>query len=141
MKVAIDTNLLIYVLQGHDSFGEPARQLMTSFSKADLVASEAVFGEILSNPLFQANAAAHKQAANFLENIDISYVATTRQVYLEAATLRRHQPSLKLPDAIHLASAWLSQAEVFVTNDKQLLRFSTRGHKIVSLLDFARDLP
>ena len=140
MKVAIDTNILIYVLQGHGEFGEAARLVLSSFDKSDLLASEAVFAEILCNSVFTGNETALKRAKRFLEESDITYIPTSRQVYLDAAKLRRLRPTIKLPDAIHLASAWSNQADVFVTNDDLLVRASTDDRKITRLSHFAERL-
>ncbi len=137
MKVAIDTNILIYVLQGHDQFGVSSRLVLSSFAKSDIFASEAVFGEILSNRVFTGNETALKRAKRFLEEADITYIPTTRQVYVDAARLRRSRPSIKLPDALHLVSAWMNQVDAFVTNDNDLVRCSTDDRKIVRLETFA----
>lgn len=140
MKIAIDTNLLIYILQGHETFGEAAKLAASSYAKENVLASEAVFVEILASKVFTGNETAYKQAKSFLEQADITYIPTTRDVYLEAAKIRRSRPSIKLPDAIHLASAWMNDAEVFVTNDDSLVRVSTRVRKITKLPDFVQGL-
>ncbi len=104
------------------------------------MASEAVFGEILSSSVFKSNETALKRAKRFLEGADITYQSTTRQVYMSAARLRRLRPTIKLPDAIHLASAWENQVDYFVTNDALLVKASTDDRKIIGLRAFAEKL-
>lgn len=136
-KIAVDTNVFIYVLQAHQEYGETAKLILSSYDQDSILASESIFAEILSSSVFVNNETAYKRAKAFLENAGITYIATTRQVYIEAAKIRRLRPAIKLPDAIHLASAWQNGAKVFITNDLKLVKLSTDARPIVTLARFA----
>jgi predicted nucleic acid-binding protein len=44
----------------------------------------------------------------------------SRDVLIEAAGLRAHRASIKLPDAIHIATARMSSCTFFVSDDRRL---------------------
>lgn len=54
-------------------------------------------------------------------------------IMLESARLRANFPSLKMPDAIHLATALEAEADCFITNDARLAKISAL--KVVMLQD------
>ncbi len=57
-------------------------------------------------------------------------VPTTREIYIRAS-LYRAEFNLKTPDAIHIASAVASNAEIFMTNDRKLR--APKGLQVVHL--------
>jgi predicted nucleic acid-binding protein len=57
----------------------------------------------------------------FIDTISIS-----TQVLASAATLRSQTPSLKAPDAIHLAAAQISRCSHFITGDDRLMKSIAR---------------
>jgi predicted nucleic acid-binding protein len=117
--IAFDTNIFIYVLNGDSQFGPAASKLLKATQRPKM-ASELVFGEILASPKLQ-DISLQNKALLFLNALDIQWQKINRDVLFEAAGLRRQHPNLKLVDALHIASAIVGQAEIFFTNDQDLV--------------------
>ena len=89
------------------------------------ITSELTLAETLVKPMSQRNDTLAKtyiearQTGEFLTLVPVS-----REILIEAARLRAAHPSLKLPDAVHAASAIASQATFFISNDARLARLS-----------------
>ena len=60
----------------------------------------------------------------------------SREILIESARVRA-QSNLRLPDAVHMATARLSGCQVFLTNDLSVR--AVDGIEIVRLADFASD--
>lgn len=128
--IAVDTTLFIYVLNADHEFGHRSAAILDS--KEDKVASEIVFAEVFSITKLDEVDIRH-QTQKFLEELKIEYVSVTKEVFLLAGSLRRQHSSLKLADAVHLASALQAGADTFVTNDQDLVKLKIKGLKIISL--------
>ena len=128
--IALDTNVFIYILNGHEQFGPLAAKLLKS--SGPKMASRLVYAEVLSSPKLEDEILRSKVLL-FLDELDIKWQEINDNVNIEAARLRRQQPKLKLVDALHLASAIISNAEAFFTNDKDLQLLKTIGLEIKGL--------
>ncbi|WP_341526285.1 PIN domain-containing protein [Nostoc sp. UHCC 0302] len=119
--VYLDTNIWIYALEGYPEFIQDLTQLFQSIEQGNLsaVTSELSLAEALVKP-FQnqdlAQQTTYKQAINNSQNLIV--VPVSRQVLIEAAKLRA-VVKIKLPDAIHAATALLTQCSTFLTNDQR----------------------
>ena len=119
--VYLDTNIWIYALEGYPEFIQDLTQLFQSIEQGNLsaVTSELSLAEALVKP-FQnqdlAQQTTYKQAINNSQNLIV--VPVSRQVLIEAAKLRA-VVNIKLPDAIHAATALLTQCSTFLTNDQR----------------------
>ena len=136
MILYLDTNALIYSLTGKPEFKDAARGWLDSFAAlqgALLVTSRLTILEALIGPLKQADVERTSRieaAFNGLVLLDIDD-ATIRK----AAAIRAGHP-LRTPDAIHLAAALESKADVFLTADRRLKQF-----KDLRVADVLRDDP
>jgi predicted nucleic acid-binding protein len=126
-RVYLDTNIFIYALEG---FPEYLHILQSIFSAIDTgvfkaVTSELTLAEVLVKPLIDQNRELEQiyldtiQSSEYLEVIPIS-----REILIEAAKSRVMTPAIHLPDAIHAATAGMSQCSSFITNDKRLKAFT-----------------
>ena len=126
-RIYLDTNVWIYALEGFQSFAQPLAELFARIDDGELVAvtSELTLAEALVKP-FQSNQ--HELERIYLDTLQSSETLTvapvSREVLTSAARLRAQYPSLKLPDAIHAATALAQDARMFITNDA---RFGTVG--------------
>jgi predicted nucleic acid-binding protein len=113
-----------------------------------VITSELSLAECLVEPLRAgaiqpaANEDAQRRATWYSNSISlhgsIPAMPISRDVLQRAAELRARQRSIKLPDAIHLASAEASRAETFVTRDNTLTRlFDPDRSPIVSGISLA----
>lgn len=68
------------------------------------------------------------QEAKYLHVVEVNW-----DIAQKAATLRREYKHLRTPDAIQLATAIVSQANIFITNDTKLKTLSLPGLTIKTL--------
>jgi predicted nucleic acid-binding protein len=118
--VAVDTVVWIYEFEFHPIFG-PVTQILfrDGFGKAVCRAacSLLVLGEVLVKPLSQSRTdLADRYRLALSPNPYMTVWPIGRDVMETAASLRAKY-RVKLLDAIHLASAIVHQADLFVTND------------------------
>lgn len=132
-KIAIDANVFIYVLEQHIEFCQSSLNLIKLVETGDLegVASELILLEVLSDKKLQDSQV--NTTKDFLYSTLVTFRAVTQDVLLSAAVLRRQNPSLKTPDAIHLASALIAGASHFITNDQKLLQKKIKGIQLLPL--------
>lgn len=121
-KIALDSGIYISFLKGNkDPFFQES-ELIFEHIKAgkETFASDLVFLES-SVHFFRQSQGKEKiyDHLHFLTaNGLIIYVALDRQIALAAAQLRAQYPSLKTPDAIHLATALQVKSPLFITTDQ-----------------------
>jgi predicted nucleic acid-binding protein len=122
-RVYLDTNVFIYALEGYPDFVDELTELFESLDEGNLsaVTSELTLAEVLVRPFIDGNIERQTAYQQALQNSDVLEVAlVSRDVLIEAARLRS-VTNLRLPDAIHGATARLNGCETFLTNDRQLL--------------------
>ena len=134
-RIYLDTNIWIYALEG---FPASAQDLTALFQAIDLgtltaVTSELSFAEVLVKPMQNKNAtqqAIYKQAISSTQNLSI--IPVGREILIAAAELRAIT-NLKLPDAIHAATALSSQCSTFLTNDRRFQAISSLSLQVIVL--------
>lgn len=132
MKLALDTNVLIYAIERGSEHSKVAEQLLGQLgSGVDGVVSGLLFAELLSNPKLSDEAADDLYAT--AQQFSFTVVPVDANVLLLTAKLRRHNPGLKTPDAIHLATAMGQKVDYFVTNDQWLLKCLVTGIKTIDI--------
>ena len=136
-RVYLDANIFIYALEGHARYAPLLSDLFRAIDRGEVqaVTSELTLAEVLVKPF--ADASVERQAIfqRALRTTGSRTVAPIdRAVLIEAARLRATTP-LRLPDAIHVATARLSGCRTFISND-QRLRTST-GLAVIVLDDLA----
>jgi predicted nucleic acid-binding protein len=122
-RVYLDTNVFIYALEGYPDFVDELTELFENFDDGNLraVTSELTLAEVLVRPFIDGNVerqTAYQQVLQSSEALEV--VTVSRDVLIEAARLRSVS-TLRLPDAIHGATARLTGCETFLTNDRRLL--------------------
>ncbi|MDH4185893.1 MAG: PIN domain-containing protein [Nitrospira sp.] len=117
--IYLDTNVFVYALEGYDEF----RQVLTAlFQRIDrgllqAVTSELTLAEVLVKPLLDRNQERETAYHHILRSSSsLQVIPITREVLIAAARLRAGE-GLKLPDAIHAATATLTNCQQFLTND------------------------
>ena len=132
--VYLDANVLIYAVENVPIFGDKLRAVFQQIDAGTLqgTTSELSLAETLVRPLRDGD----RRTASEYEQLlaaggRLIVIPVSRVVLVEAAGLRAAQPSLKLPDAIHAATALLHGCTTFLTNDA---RFETIPQLPVLLL-------
>lgn len=130
-RVAIDTNVFIYFFGGHPRYGKTVLPLFISLEKGVLHGITTVISllELLSSaqlPPAEIEALTHHYQN--LQNLET--ISVTEEIAIKAAEIRRKY-HFRIADALQLATAVVSNAEVFVTNDQKLQEF--KEIKVVAL--------
>ena len=134
----LDTNIFIYFLQDYACFRRDLSGLFSEIEAGRLHAltSALTVAEVLVIP-FRANDTAAQQAYReaLTPHAGLNVVPISDGVLIEAARLRAEHPELRLPDAIHVATARLSGCQAFLTNDRRLSH--SEAPNVIVLSDFA----
>lgn len=121
-RVYVDSNVLIYAVEGVPAAAGPAKKLI-KFLRARrglMFASEIALAEVLAPSKDRGAWPLHMKRRVYLDLLIFSGAVTllpvTRDLLIRTADLRKSMP-LKLPDAIHLVSAIGSDCRFIVTAD------------------------
>lgn len=133
-KIYLDTNVIIYAVEGFADLAGNIQALLRALDEAEIVAvtSELTLAEVLVKPLRDQNQIVQQAYQTFLTPTPVLQpVPISRNILEEAARLRATK-RLKLPDAIHLATANLNGCDSFLTNDDLFKSVSAANIKILS---------
>jgi predicted nucleic acid-binding protein len=125
-RIYLDTNIWIYALEGFPAFVEELAALFQSIDQGIFMAviSELTLAEVLVKPMQNKNLAqqnTYQQAIT--SNPHLQVIPVQRDLLISAAQLRM-SANLKLPDAIHAATALISQCSILLTNDAKFQNVS-----------------
>lgn len=144
-RIYFDTNVFIIALEGKDAGQRDL--LATLFALAHsggekrFFTSQITISEVLVGPYKhgQDDLAAYYQRL-LLNSPWLSTVPITTDILLKAAMLRAEQKSLKLPDAIHLATALEHECSEFASADMGIRDFQANvpGQHVQSSLSVRR---
>lgn len=133
-KVYLDTNIVIYAIEGFADLAKQIQALLLALDDAQIVAvtSELTLAEALIKPLKDQNQPEQQAYKKFLTPTSVLQVVPISKEILEEAARLRATTKLKLPDAIHLATATLNGCDCFLTNDDSFKSITTANIKILS---------
>lgn len=139
-RVYLDTNVFIAAYENKHARGEHAWQILRAIDDGEFVGvtSELTLAEFLIRPLEEQDydrARHYQEIISPAQGFDVS--AVDRNVLIEAAMLRATRKSLRLPDAIHVATARLNECTHIVSDDRRMP--SAPGLGIVQLGAHALD--
>lgn len=125
MGIALDTNIFILAYDKKTPKGDIARELLQKNKEAN----SKIFISVIVIEEFLVRIYKQELEKDILKYEDfitaggfITVVDVNRQVARLAAKLRAEYTSLRIPDALHLASAIEVGAKVFITTDRRLPR-------------------
>jgi predicted nucleic acid-binding protein len=123
-RVALDADIVIAFLDpGDDQHAAAVAELRPRLAAGDdLLAAATVYAESIVRPLQQGTDATVDE---FFDAAGISIVPIDRAVARRAAVLRAEHQSLRLPDAISLATAIMTDSAL-LTLDKKLRQIALR---------------
>ena len=117
-KVYLDSCLAIYLVEENQPFATQVENLHSKVGIVDFVISDLTKMECLILPFRRSDSSLVEKFEGWFEQLEL--VPITGSVFLEAARLRANNPSLKTPDAIHLAAAKHFGCDEFWINDDRL---------------------
>lgn len=131
-RVFWDTNLFIYLLQAHHEYGKRVEYLRRrSLERGDeLCTSALAVGEVLAGVYRDKT---EEDAALVLKGIQsaVNVLPFTAEAMDLFGRLRaRHRTSAS--DTIHLACAAVAGVDLFLTNDKDLVKLHLQGIKFIA---------
>ena len=128
IKIALDTNILIYFLEGIEPQASKVEKLLVSFMKTkdDGVISTVSVAEVLTG-FYSAGdtkkAVKVKKLLNDLTLNNFKIVPVTFEIADLSASLRAKRGG-KLPDALIVATAQNQACDILYSQDKDLQRFN-----------------
>ena len=122
-RVGLDTNVLIYTVEKFPPYYDSLRPLWDAAERGDLrlVVSALALTEVLVKSLQRRDTQLETAYRRLLLDSQALICAEiTVPVLKRAALLRAYSSALKIPDAIHLATAVIQGCTHFLTNDRRL---------------------
>lgn len=125
-RIAVDANVLIYLLEGDERWGRAARALMRAVENGRVAAVLSAVGlaEVLTGPARDDLAHVERYNDEIRSITGLKVVPFEGGLSTDAAVIRGVR-RIGLSDAVHLATARAAGATAFVTNDRSL-RSSTK---------------
>lgn len=117
--VYLDANIFIYALEGYPQFQSRVTALLTAIDQRGIeaVTSELTVAEVLVKPFRDQQAGQQAAYQRILQTAPAFRVVTISRDILVTAAQLRGRFSVKLPDAIHAATAQQYRCSTFLTND------------------------
>lgn len=131
-RVAVDSNVLIYLLDDDPQWGETAAAVVDAVATGALEGVIASLGivETLAGAARADDGARFELAAATIRDLGFAIAALDADAAEDAAWLRGRSGA-SLADAVHLACARAAGATAFITNDRRIR--SRRGLEVVQL--------
>jgi predicted nucleic acid-binding protein len=123
-RVALDADVVIAFLDPSDAQHQPAVELLREHLAGgdDILIAATVYAEVIVKPLQYGTDSTVDQ---FLAAVGAHVVDVDRRLARRAAQLRGRHSALRLPDALSLATALISDARL-LTLDRALQRIADR---------------
>lgn len=134
VRIYFDTNPIIYAVEGFAGYDVEIEAVLVRAVKGEFagITSEISLAECLVKPIADGDRELQAIYEHTLQGTGtLSAVPVSRSVLREAARLRAFHKSLRLPDAVHAATARLERCDAFITNDAGLK--SVTGLNVVVL--------
>jgi predicted nucleic acid-binding protein len=118
--VYLDTNIFIMAYEANDKFSELLSEIFAKVdgqNNARFATSELTLSELLVRPI-RENDEAVRQYEDLIAPSDwLNVFPAGKSILIAAAALRAKNSNLKLPDAIHVATAIHAKCSHILTND------------------------
>ncbi len=132
--IALDTSVFIYHLEKRAPFEAIVSKLLSSIESGDSFGVFASIGvlELLVRPKKLGQASLVREYKELIATFPHLFLINLDEAIIEkSAELRAHY-GIKTPDAIHIATAIVSGANFFVTNDRRLKKVKEMKIKLLS---------
>ncbi len=132
-RIFWDSMLMIYLLEGQALYRRRAEDLLArSFRRGDsLCTSCLALGEILAGAERSKVAGRDRLIRETLDEMGFTYLPFDLGAVETFSRIRARQ-NVKAPDAIHLACAASAGVDLFLTNDRELMRLDIPGIQFIA---------
>lgn len=128
--IAFDTNIAIYAVNNHPEFSEPSVKVIERAEALGCSLSVIMSTELLCFPR-PGDHESIAQIEEFLQSFrNTSFTDYSVAIARQAAKILRQYRSLRLADAVHLATAVEAGVTEFWTNDQKLAKIQLPSTKI-----------
>lgn len=122
-RIFLDTSPIVYYLENNKSYYSLIKKFLIEHDECDLVTSALTVTEYLTYPYQHNNLKAITSFYAFINGMDIEIKSIDKGIAEKAAQIRAEYKFFKTIDSLQLATACLSECDLFLTNDKQLRQF------------------
>ena len=135
-KIFLDATPVIYFIQQDENFFEQTKQIFKFIKEKNfkIISSDVVTAESCVYAYRQKNFDWLDAFDNLMKFLNVEIIHTTEEIARKTSKIRAEYKSFETPDAFNLATAVLSDCEIFLTNDKRLKKFDEI--KVVTVEDF-----
>lgn len=122
-RVGIDSNVLIYLLEGSADLADRCAELLDAIAagKGEGILATLALAEICSGPARAGDMGMVELYADELSSLEgVRIVPMDHDIAVDSAVIRGASRSLSIADAIHLSTARRAGATAFVTNDRRI---------------------
>ena len=135
-SIYFDTAPFIYLLEGHEQFGAGVADIIQAGLRQGVIFQASVLAlmEFSVKPLQLKRYDLVEAFENLLYQLRFTIEPVTGATASDAAQLRAAYPFLRPMDALHLSTAKALGSEVFLTNDRQLLRVDVLPVRLITEL-------
>ena len=122
-RVYLDSNVFIAAMENPGAHSDHAWWIINAVEEGHIIAvtSEITLAEVLVKPIELGEpdlVAAYEQM--IVSSLNFEVLQVRRDILVDAAQIRARRNSIRLPDAIHIATALVSSCSRFVSDDQQL---------------------
>lgn len=115
MKYYLDSSIVIYLVEKISDYRNKVIDLLPE--DIELIVSDLTRMECRIKPIQNKNELLLEEYDLFFQD-SVDIISLTKEI-LDKATIIRAEYFFKTPDSIHLATAIVSNADAFITNDKR----------------------
>nr|VFJ61723.1 MAG: Predicted nucleic acid-binding protein, contains PIN domain [Candidatus Kentron sp. DK] len=122
-RIYFDANLFIYLVEKIAPYAAVLREFVRvgESKKLTIVTSDLTLSEVLVKPMERKNLPQQRAFLSVLRYAPrLERVAISEEILIHAAEIRAKHKALKLPDAIHVATAQWADCDGFLTNDNRI---------------------
>jgi predicted nucleic acid-binding protein len=117
-KIFLDSCIAIYLVEEHELHAPRVETILENLHTSEIFVSDLAMMECLVKPIRDKNVPLEEKFNRWFASVVV--LPVNKRVFVEAAQLRAFHPTLKTPDAIHLATALYYNCDEFWTNDGRL---------------------
>ena len=122
-RTYLDSNIIIYALEGFEVYSVILSNFfnLVDHEFIEIVTSQLSLAECLVKPYAEKREDIIKIYREFIRTSNTLKVQElTENILIDSAKIRAKEKELKLPDAIHIATALFRNCSLFLTNDKRI---------------------